>query len=300
MKKLFTLIVLCALTASTVAAQNAKTITTTTSKMLYHNGPVLHFVQNEYVIWYGCWTDNCGLAGDTRTIDVMNMFMATIGNTPYMNINSTYTDGTGPATRTLVYAAQAFDSSYAHGVDLTDTDIQGIISDQITSRGLPQDADGIYIVIASADVASNATGFCSPGAPPHHASAIIAGGQMKYIFLGNPNRCRAVAGPQFSGNVPTPHNSFAGDVLASNLAHAFNGVLTNPYGSGWFDRYGLVNTDKCIDAFGQPTFGQTYLTANGARANLSLGVFAGDFLIQQNWVNDKKGRCAISFCEAGN
>jgi hypothetical protein len=290
MKKLLTLIALCALLTITAAAQNSKT----TSKMVYHGGPVFHYSANEYVIWYGCWTNNCGSAGDTLTVDVMNMFMATIGNTPYMNINSTYADGTGPATQTVIYGGEVFDSSYSHGADLTVADIQGIIADQINNFRLPADPNGVYIVIASADIASAATGFCSPGAPPYHGSGMITGGLLKYIFLGNPNRCRAIAGPQFSGNVPTPHNSFAADVLASNLAHALNGTLTNPYGSGWFDRYGLENTDKCIDAFGQPTFGQTYLTLNGARANVSLGVMSGDYLIQQNWVNDKKARCAMS------
>lgn len=288
MKKLLTLIALCALTMTTVAAQNSKT----TSKVLYHNGPVLHFVQNQYVIWYGCW-GTCDPVADAKTMQVVGEFMATIGNTPYMNINSTYPDGSGPATGSLMYAGGVVDSSYSHGVDLTDVDIQGIVYDQIINFRLPQDPEGIYIVIASADVASNATGFCSPGAPPYHASATINGGVTKYIFLGHPDRCRTIAGPQFAGTgVPTPHDSFAGDVLASNLAHALNTTLTNPYGSGWFDRYGLENADKCVDAFGQPSFGQTYLTSNGARANINLGS-TGDYLIQQNWVNARKGYCAM-------
>lgn len=287
MKKLLTLIALCALTTTTVAAQNSKT----TSKMLYHNGPVLHFTQHAYVIWYGCWT--CDPVADSKTIEVLGEFMASIGNTPYMNINSTYSDGSGPATGALVYAGAVFDSSYSHGTDLTDVDIQGIVYDQIINFGLPQDPEGIYIVIASADVASNATGFCSPGAPPYHASATINGGVTKYIFLGHPDRCRTIAGPQFSGTgVPTPHDSFAGDVLASNFAHALNATLTNPNGNGWFDRYGLENTDKCVDAFDQPSFGQTYLTSNGARANINLGS-SGDYLLQQNWVNARKGYCAM-------
>ena len=38
--------------------------------------------------------------------------------------------------------------------------------------------------------------------------------------------------------------------------------------------------------------GPTYVTANGARANVRIGVH--DFLIQQNWVSDRKARCAMS------
>jgi hypothetical protein len=68
--------------------------------------------------------------------------------------------------------------------------------------------------------------------------------------------------------------------------------VTNPRDNGWFDRYGLENADKCQDALGNPAFGQTYVTANGARANVRIGVT--DFLIQQNWVNDRKPRCAVS------
>jgi hypothetical protein len=63
-------------------------------------------------------------------------------------------------------------------------------------------------------------------------------------------------------------------------------AMTNPAGDGWFDRYGFENADKC-----QNTFGQTYVTANRARANIRVG--SRDFLIQQNWVNDRKASCAM-------
>ena len=38
--------------------------------------------------------------------------------------------------------------------------------------------------------------------------------------------------------------------------------------------------------------GTTYLTTNGATANIKLG--QRDYLIQQNWVNDRKGHCAMN------
>jgi hypothetical protein len=244
---------------------------------------------------YGDWS--AGFPGDPQAPLVITDFLSTIGNTPYMWINLSYPDASGkPATSALVYAGSVFDRSYSHGTELTDADIQGIIADQISNSSLPQDPIGIYIVIASADISSNATGFCIPGEPPYHARGLVAGGWTQYIFLGNPNRCPTIAGPQFFANgqrLPTPHDSYAGDTIASNLAHALNATLTNPHGNGWFDRYGLENADKCVDAFGQPSFGQTYLTSNGARANIHLGS-AGEYLIQQNWVNDRKGRCAMS------
>lgn len=289
MKKLLTLVALCALAATLVAAQNSRT----TSKMLYHNGPVLPGIRNIYLIWYGCWTDNCGLAGDTKTMRVLADFLVSIGNTPYAQINSTYTDASGqPAASSFIYGGDVIDSSYSHGVDLKQSDILAIISDQVNNFRLPQDPNGIYVILASADIASTATGFCTPSAPPLHGQGLVNGAPVKYIFLGNPNRCPTVAGPQFSRSGPTPNNSYAGDVLVSNLAHALNGLVTNPAGNGWYDRYGLENADKCIDALGNPAFGQTYVTANGARANVRFG--SQNYLIQQNWVNDRKGRCAMS------
>jgi len=255
--------------------------------MLYHDGPLLTGIQDVYFIFYGCWTTNaCGNMGDTTTMLILSDFMSTVGNTPYMQINSTYTDTAGrPASAALVYGGSVVDNSYAHGVELTRSDIEGIISDQITSFNLPQDPSGIYVVVASADISSTATGFCVPGTRPLHSDAMINGGHHTYIFLGNPRRCPSVAAP-YTGQ-PSPNGSLAGDGLVLNLAHALNGLLTNPYGNGWYDRYNLENADKCAGSFGE-----IYTTTNGARANIRFGV--RDFLIEENWLNGRKGICALS------
>ena len=290
------ILVSLALSTASASAQNAplsqiaNAPVKTDSRMLYHGGPVRTFVQNVYFIFYGCWTGTCASADDTTAMNILGEFIATIGNTPYMMINSTYPDFTGPpASGAIVYAGMVVNSGYPHGLDLTQSDIEAIITDQIGNFGLPQDPQGIYIVVASADVASNETGFCTPGAPPFHSSAVIYGLRLPYVFIGNPNRCATVAGWQFlppSGG-STPNGNFAADAMVGNLAHALNGLLTNPFGNAWYDRYGLENADKCTG-----TFGQTYTTANGARANIRLG--SRDFLLEQNWVNNRKGFCSLS------
>ena len=70
MKKALNVIAIIVLSAVATAAQNQRL----TSKMLYHNGPVLTGIRNFYTIYYGCWDDNCGFAGDTRTINVFADF----------------------------------------------------------------------------------------------------------------------------------------------------------------------------------------------------------------------------------
>ena len=278
-------------------AQGGNSPTKTTNKILYHNGPVRIGSQDVYFIYYGCWgTSQCGFAGENTTMMILSDFMSSVGNTPYMWINTTYPDGTGQSPNgVVIYGGSAVDNSYSHGVDLTESDIVAILTDHIGIWGspdLPHDPDGIYVVMASADIASGATGACTTGAPPFHGHAIIDGAPVPYVFLLNPNRCPTIGGGQYfttdSTGYVTPNGNFAGDAMVLNLTHALNGLLTDPYRDGWYDRYGLENADKCTG-----TFGQTYAAANGARANIHLGV--RDFLLEQNWVNGRKGYCANYF-----
>jgi len=126
----------------------------TESKMLYHDGPVLANIQNVYFIFYGCWTDACR-SGNTTAVQILNDYGATIGNSDYMGINNTYTDKFGhSATKTIFFGGEVFDGSYSHGFDLTKSDIEAIIADQILNRLLPQDSQGIYVVFAADNIAA--------------------------------------------------------------------------------------------------------------------------------------------------
>ena len=263
----------------------------TTTRMVYHNGPLMLGTTDLYVVWYGCWDDTCGTAGDTATQSILADFLVYLGGSLYFQINNTYPDSLGRTpSGGLLYANAVFDR-YSHGVELTASDIQEIIRNKIVSGELPEDPTGIYVVLASADVGSAATGLCVPSMPPHHGIGDDGFGiPFRYAFVGNPLRCPSTAAAQFFAGgkqLPTPNGHLSADAMASTLAHVFSTTITNPYGTGWFDRYGLQSADKCA---GQ--FGQTYLTANGATANLKLG--PRDFLIQENWVNSKKGHCAMN------
>jgi hypothetical protein len=284
--------------AQTASAQNApgnqkpSNDVKTDTRILYHNGPILTGTQNIYLIWYGCWGNDCGFAGDTASQIILADYISNLGSTPYFQINAGYPNSSGQTpTGALFFAGTGVDRFYSHGVELTAEDIQGIVSDQVLSSGLPLDPSGIYLVLGSADVSSNATGFCVPSAQPHHGRGTVLGASFVYAYVGNPNRCPTVGASQFiaadGSRLPTPNENFGADGMASTIAHVLDGIVTNPVGSGWFDRYGLENADKCAG-----TFGQTYTTANGARANVRLG--SRDYLIQQNWVNDRRGRCAMN------
>src|SRR5262249_40249986 len=143
----------------------------------------------------------CGPDSDPATMFIPEIFTVLIGNTPYMGINNTYTNGNGqPASSSPVYAGSIVDNSYSHGNELSKTDIEDIITshlDLARQADRPAAPQGIYVVIATADIASNQTGFCTPGAPPFHSYAYIFSMPTPYIFLGGPNRCKTIAGGQY-------------------------------------------------------------------------------------------------------
>lgn len=284
------MVALCGLPTLAQTPQGNKSVNTNT-RITYHDGPIMTGSQSIYFIWYGCWDANCGHMGNPITQTILTEFMWNLGGSPYFQINAMYPNGNSQTPTGALFYGGAVVDRYSHGNVLTASDIAEIVEDQIVSNALPQDPVGIYVVLASADVSSNSTGFCIPGALPHHGTSEAFGTQFKYAFVGNPNRCPSVAASQFLSSdgtpLPTPNNDMPADAMASTIAQLLSRVVTNPTGTGWFDRYGLENAAKCV---GQ--FGTTYATPNGARANLRLG--GRDYLIQQNWVNGRKGHCAMN------
>lgn len=273
-----------ALAQNATAHQNANSNAKTNGRILYHNGPVIHGIPLVYLIWYGDWV------GST-TPSILTDLVTNLGSSSYFAINTTYPDATGGAPVALIYAGSVEDA-YSRGPTLTTSDIQAVITDKFLNSTFPLVPDAVYVVIASPDVVdrrADGTSFCTRATPPQHGTAVFDGARFGYAFIGDARRCPSIAAPQFNGGaLPSPNYNYAADAMASTLARALNGLLTNPEGTGWFDRYGLENADKCAG-----TFGTTYTGGSGGQANMRLG--QRDFLIQQNWVNSGKGYCSLSY-----
>jgi hypothetical protein len=251
------------------------------SKIAYHGGYVMTGATNVYFIWYGDWTGNSAQ-------QILAELIATVGNTAYFRINTTYPDGNGAApSGGLLYSGAAYDL-YSHGHALDEAAIEGIVSENILGGRLPLDLRGVYLVLGAVD--TDISGFID-GRCQFHSSMDIVGARVPYVFVPNSAHYPYSCATQFIGRnneiLPTPNDNLGADAMASWMMHGISGAITNPNGFGWFDANGLENTDKC-----QGSFGPTFLTPNGARANLVIGY--RNFLMQQNWVNDsKKGRCAL-------
>jgi hypothetical protein len=241
----------------------------------YHGGPIITGTVNIYYIWYGNWSGNSATT-------ILPDLASNIGGSPYWNINTTYTDGSGNHVTNAVHYAGSTTDSYSRGTALADADIQTIVSSAITGGKLPKDTNGIYFVLTSADV-NETSGFCNQYCG-WHTNATIGGSDIKYAFVGNPDRCPSSCEQQTTG----PNGNAGADGMASIIAHESEEATTDPDLNAWYDRRGAENADKCAW-----TFGAEYTVSNGASANMRLG--SRDFLIQQNWVNASGGYCAKSF-----
>jgi len=242
-----------------------------------HGGPVMTNTNgtNVYYIWYGNW------AGNTAQ-SILPDLASHIGGSPYFNINTSYYNASNVHVTNKVNYVSAVSDSYSQGTALSDAQIQTIVANQITSGALPKDTNAVYFVLTSSDV--NATsGFCTQYCG-WHTNGSIGGSDIKYAFIGNPDRCPSACEQQTT----SPNGNAGADGMASIISHELEEAVSDPDLNAWYDNRGYENADKCAW-----TFGTQYTTANGAKANMKLG--ARDFLIQQNWVNANGGACALKY-----
>lgn len=244
--------------------------------IFYHGGQVMLGTPNVYLIWYGSWVPSSKL--------ILTNLVSSLSASPYLKINSTYYDGANNIVTGNVALAGQTSDNYSLGKNLSDAQIQQIVSNSIVPSGsLPLDPQGVYFVMTWTDVTAT-SGFCTQYCG-WHTEATIKGQPIKYSFVGNaavkcPNGCIAQGA--------SPNNDKGADGAASVLTHELEETMTDPNLNAWYDNSGNENADKCAW-----TFGTMYTTSNGAKANVNLGGL--DYLIQQNWVNAAGGFCAMSY-----
>ncbi len=238
--------------------------------MVYHGGPILRGTTDVYFIWYGNWSGNSATT-------ILTDLVSNIGGSPYFNINTTYYDSLNVRVSNSVHYTGAVNDAYSQGISLTDAKVAAVVNHALPVLGT--DLNGVYFVLTSADV-NETSGFCTQYCGWHTYDSTS---HIKYAFVGNPDRCPASCSMQTA-----PNNNVGADGMASIVAHELEESITDPLLNAWYDRRQEENADKCAW-----TFGNTYTTSNGAKANMKLGT--RDFLIQQNWVNVGSGYCALKY-----
>jgi hypothetical protein len=257
-------------------APSANSITTGNG-IEYHGGPVMISPHNIYFIWYGGWSG-------APALSILPDFITGLKGSNYFNTNTTYGDANSDIVNTISLAGQIFDN-YSQGTDLGCCGVQTVVSSALNAGKLPTDANGIYFVLSSPDVTEGT--FCHQFCG-YHTSTTINGTDIKYAFVGDaatqcPNGCEDQS--------ISPNGDQGADGMANVMAHEINETVTDPDLNAWFHN----NTAGEVGDLCNFTFGNRFYLPSGASANITLG--ARNFLIQENWVNDSGGFCAMEFSQ---
>lgn len=249
----------------------------------YHGGPVLKGNPVPiYAIWYGNWNGGARASDSLTTVSLIEGFLASssLGGSSYESINTTYGDNTGNVSGHLNFGGHVFDN-YSAGTKFGDRSLPGIVSRAI-GAGLPNDPNGIYLILTSSDV-NETSGFCRTYCGFHTHNTIL-GNDLKYAFIGNVDKCQSGCEIQSTG----PNSPAAGvggaDGMANVITHETEEAITDPDLNAWFDSSGNEDADKC-----NFKFGPTQTAPNGARFNQSFGGL--NWMIQMEWENSRGGGC---------
>jgi hypothetical protein len=243
----------------------------------YHGGPLLNSATgvNVYAIWYGGWS------GNSATTILPDM-LTHLGGSPYFNINTTYYDGSGRKVVNIVNNVASTTDAYSQGTALSDSGVQAVVARAISTGALPSDSNGVYFVLTSADV-NETSGFCTQYCG-WHTNGSIGGADIKFAFVGNPDRCPSACEAQTT----SPNGNSGADGMANIIGHELEEAVTDPDLNAWYDNRGYENADKCAWMFGA-----TKTAANGSQYNMTLG--SREYLIQENWIDAGSGGCALSY-----
>ena len=265
---------------SPVRGQAGKPKPVANTGISYHSGPVMVNPITIYPIWYGNFSS--GTASSTK--DILTHFMSNIGGSPYYNITTTYTNGSGAKVKNQVtLSTKSVVDNYSLGTNLTDANIATLVNNAINGGTFPRDPDGFYLVLTAGDVGESSgflTNYC--GWHTYTSNNAVA---IKYSFVGDATKGLGSCTAQSTNS---PNGNPAADGMVSVIAHELEEAASDPQLNAWYDTRGYENADKCAWNFG------TQSTAtNGSKYNMTLG--GKQYLVQQNWVNAGSGGCLMSY-----
>lgn len=264
----------------------------------YHLGGPVMINPRIYVIWYGTWTNPCAAAVDTSTPAIVNDLIKGIGPTAWNAINTRYysqTTANGPktyVTPVVTWTGCTYDnSSLGKALDGTNQPSSASIVDRaLTNNALARDTNGLYFVFTSSDVVTS--GFVNSTTPQfcgYHSYMNPTYDRTKniiYSFVGDPGAAVGSCNGQTAAGV-SPNSNPRADAMTSVIAHELVEAVSDPLLNAWYDARGNENADKCAW-----TFGTQSTLPSGAKYNM---VASGrNYLIQQNWIPDGAGSCAMA------
>ena len=255
--------------------------------IIYHVGPIMPSPKVITIYWGATriYTNSPapGATGPgTNDNSLVGYFLRNLGGSTWWNINTAYWDVSNGTVRHVpsaipysrFWAANILVPAF--GSSVPDASIRNIIKTGIVLGKIPFDDNAIYTVFSGSGV--NLGGNFGPGGycAYHNWFGFTWGGQTRYLkYAVMPKAAELVACRGLNQTI-SPNGDYAADILVNPLAHELTETVTDPVLNAWYDAADQENADKC-----QWTFGTTYTTPNGAKANVVVG--SKNFLVQRNW-----------------
>jgi hypothetical protein len=264
----------------------------------YHGGALMTApTTTVYYIFYGTWTQ--------ADKDVLINFAQHLAGSAYYATTSNYHDGHPWYVLNNISYGGSWDAGYFRGSGINDaqplpSDGSAIVDEARGAgngrSGLPDDTNGIYVILASPDVAKQSKD--TSGTPWSRSKDDWCGyhtlaGPYKYAVIGRDDRpggwCKWYTG------TPTPNGDQGGglDGMINTLAHEIFEAVTDP----GQDAY-KTNGDEAADLCGWDAGPNPAMLTGGLQWNLRLG--NRHYLVQRlldMYPNASYGTCEMSHYE---
>lgn len=260
----------------------------------YHGGPVLQTATSVVAVYWAASPIYSGgpSAGSTGTGSgdgsLVGYFLSNLGGSPYFNINTTYTDGSGNHIANIVTYAHYWANNTnvpANGQNVTDAEMVAMLQSGFDSGTLTYDASTLYAIFTAGTV-NLGGGFGTQYCAYHtHGTVTINGLSKTVLYAAMPYNYAYPSG--CTSQLTAPNGDPAADAEVNTLAHETEETTTDLMGTAWYDRRGYENADKCAWKWGT-----TSTNSSGGVWNVTVG--SKNFLVQMNWVNQGSGGCLNS------
>jgi hypothetical protein len=201
--------------------------------LVWHNGPIMTSAAVTAIYWGPSW----GYAAFVvDKIGGLDDFYSGVGNSTYLGTNTEYFDSGGHVGTSVSYSGHLLDTSAAPRHAPRTSTVLAEVAKMITNP-VPNGYYPVYV-----DTKRGHTGYCA-----WHSNGTINGVPVQFAFFFN-----------LDGDLACdPQDTYTGHsqglaALANLSGHELSEAFTDPQHSGWYDKSGDENADKCAWTFNQP------------------------------------------------
>jgi hypothetical protein len=217
--------------------QGSDLVAKAAANLTFHNGPIITSAHVVFIFWGPTFAN--AASADHTYATTLQSFRNQYGTNGEFNVITQYTGTNGTVALTNLAAGTAdwFDTS-TPPTKVTDSIVQGEVNTYLASHTF--DANAIYeVVIPSTSYSDDGTGATSCGGPnlsycAYHSWIGSGTGATKYSIEPYPS----CSGCTVSGWTAAQNQEHF-------VTHETREAVTDPVGTGWWDRSGNEADDKC-------------------------------------------------------